>query len=85
MNYQLSNASRKMSNSTYCAKFNPNILLCRCAKRARKFQIIVVLQRQILMYSNVGKLSEPINVKQYLFTKPNPNIFLCRRAKRARK
>ena len=67
LNYQLSNSSPKMSNSTCCTKLNTNILLCRWAKQARNFLIIVVLLRQILMYYCVGKQSEPKNVKQYLF------------------
>ena len=67
LNYKLSNSSSKLSNSTCCTKLNPNILLCRQVKQARKFKIIVVLPRQILMYYCVGKQSEPKDVKQYLF------------------
>ena len=42
LNYQLSNSSPKMSNSTCFTKLNPNIFLCQQAKRAKKFQIVVV-------------------------------------------
>ena len=61
LNYQLSNASSKMSNSTCFTKLNPNIFLCR---QAKQFQIVVVLVSQIFFK---GKQSEPKNVKQYLF------------------
>ena len=44
-----------MSNSTCFTNSNPNIFMCRRAKRARKFQMIVVLPRQILMYDCVGE------------------------------
>ena len=86
LNYQLSNASPKMSNNTCCTKLNPKILLCRRAKQARKFHIIVVLPRQILVYYCVGKQSEPKNVQIWnntWFTKSNPIILLCRKAKQA--
>ena len=71
MNYQLSNVSPKMSNSTCFTKLNRNIFLCRRAKQAKKFQIIP----SCLSKSNpnvlfIGKQNELKNVKQNLFYQP---------------
>ena len=72
LNYQLSNSSPKMSNSTCCTRLNPNILLCSRAKQAKKFQIIVVIPRKILMYFCVGEQSKLENSS--CFIKSNPKL-----------
>ena len=56
--------------------------MCRQAKQANKFQMVLVLQSQILIYYCVGKLKIS---KSTCFTESNSNILLCRRAKRAKK
>ena len=61
--------SPKLSNSNCFTKPNLNIFLCRQAKRARKFQIVVVLPSQILIYLCVGKLENSSS-----FIKSNPNV-----------
>ena len=85
LNYQLSNASPKMSHCTCFTKLNPNTFLCRRAKRAKKFQIVVVLVSQILMYYLQASKVSPKMSNITCFTKPNPNILFCRRVLFAKK
>jgi hypothetical protein len=59
--------------------------LCRQAKQAKKFQIVLVLQSQILIYYCVGKQSELKISNSTCLTKSNSNILLCRQAKQAKK
>ena len=49
--------STKISNSTCYTKLNPNILLCKQAKQAQNFQIVLVLPSKILMYYWLGSLA----------------------------
>ena len=86
LNYQLSNASPKMSNSRYSfTKLNPDTFLCRQAKQAKKCQIVVVLESQILMYYLKASKVSPKMSNSTCFTNSNPNILQCRKAKQAKK
>ena len=67
----------KMSNCTCFTNSNPNIFLCRQAKRARKFQMIVVLPIQILMYDCVGEQSEPKKCQIVLVLPTQILIYYC--------
>ena len=80
----MSEASSKISNSTCFTESNFNILLCRQAKRAEKFQMLLVLQSQILIYYFVGKQSELNISNSTCFTESNSNILLYRQAKQAK-
>ena len=62
-----------------------DVLLCMWAKWAKKYEIILVLPSQILIYFCVGEQSKQKISNSSCFTKSNPNIFLFGQAKQAKK
>ena len=59
--------------------------MCRRAKWAKKFNIVLVLPSQIIIYYFLGERSELKNLDSTCFTESKSNILLCRRAKQAKK
>ena len=60
--FESNKASPKISNSTITTS-DPSILLFKQAKRAQKFQIVLVTPSKILIYYCVSKQSKPKNFK----------------------
>ena len=82
---ELKNFRYNNSSSTCFTKSNSNKLLCRQAKQAKKIQMLIVLQSQILINYCIGKHSKLKISNRTCFTKSNSNILMCRRAKQAKK